>query len=128
MIPAGLVQTTVFSILAIVPCARVWDGLTGVLWPQGFFGFVPHGLAVLLQLVESRLPPRARANLHKLGAVQKKIQIRISGHACGRGRTMSYGCTDKSRHTATHSNVSERVNVVLNHGEIKSATESNQSS
>lgn len=72
----------VISTLAIVLCTRVWAGLTGVLWPQGFFGLVPHSLAVLLQLVEPHLPPWSRANLHELRAVQKKIQIGITVHAC----------------------------------------------
>lgn len=75
--------------------------LTGLVTSECFVGLVPERLAVLLQLEEAVLLPRAGANLDQLPADEQELQIRIalqtwrSGNSGERSHINTRGSGDK---------------------------------
>jgi len=72
-------------------------GLTCVFRLQGLFGFMPHSLAVLLQLVVACLFPWAWTDFQKVPAVYQELQVFITLQTCRE--------KDKTTHVVIHSNI-----------------------
>lgn len=65
-------------------CVCVWGGgLTCVFRLQGLFGFMPHGFAVLLQLVVPCLLPWAWTDFQKVPTVYQELQVFVTLQTCG---------------------------------------------
>jgi hypothetical protein len=61
----------------------MWGVLTGLLWLESPPGLVPHGLAVLLELVVAALLPGRGADLNQGPTCQKELQVPVSLQAWG---------------------------------------------
>ncbi len=73
--------------LTDTPVRTSFLGLTCLFGLQGLFGFMPHGLAVLLEFVVACLFPWSRTDFQKISAIHQELQVPITLQTCGEDKS-----------------------------------------
>ncbi len=73
--------------LTDTPLSTSFLGLTCLFGLQGLFGFMPHGLAVLLEFVVACLFPWSRTDFQKISAIHQELQLPVTLQTCGEDKS-----------------------------------------
>lgn len=73
--------------LTDTPLRTSFLGLTCLFGLQGLFGFMPHGLAVLLEFVVACLFPWTWADFQKISTIHQELQVLVILQTCGEDKS-----------------------------------------